>query len=438
MNKNIARAALVAAIVFLWGAASLAQTQPGQTAPATLTLRQAVELALENSRDLALARVRLTVAENSAGLLRSEFRPNFFTGSGAAFTRGMPQSPGGQAPSVFELSYIQTLFNGPLRGQLRAAEERAHIEQLAYQRARDDVRAEAALAYLELAHTRHALTLLRSERASATRILQATRARAGEGLELPVEVTRAELTAARIEQAVIGLEGREEALELRLRELTGLPPDRPLEVAAEELPLGPAEPVGQLVVQALENNVELRQAEHERRAREHRLRGERNGRWPTFDLVGQYSILSRINNFDDFFNRFERHNVNLGVRIRIPIFSARTGAAVELAESELTAADLELRTKRTSIERQVRSQARRLREMEAAREVARLERKLAQEDLRVLEAQFDEGRASLRDVERARLEEHNRWRAFLDADLALQQAHLELLKTTGQLSRVLP
>ena len=44
---------------------------------------------------------------------------------------------------------------------------------------------QAALEYLELAKVRHALELMRSERLSAGRILDATRERADSGRELP-------------------------------------------------------------------------------------------------------------------------------------------------------------------------------------------------------------------------------------------------------------
>jgi hypothetical protein len=36
-----------------------------------------------------------------------------------------------------------------------------------------------------------------------------------------------------------------------------------------------------------------------------------------------------------------------------------------------------------------------------------------------------------------RLEESNRWLAFLDADFAQQQARIELLRSTGQLAALL-
>jgi outer membrane protein TolC len=88
------------------------------------------------------------------------------------------------------------------------------------------------------------------------------------------------------------------------------------------------------------------------------------------------------------------------------------------------------------LEADVQRQARQAREFDAEREVARLELKLAQENVRVLQAQFDEGRANLRDLEKARLEENDKWRAYLDAGFARQLAQLELMRTTGQLAKV--
>jgi outer membrane protein len=203
----------------------------------------------------------------------------------------------------------------------------------------------------------------------------------------------------------------------------------------ETLP-APEPSTSQLINLAVANNFELRQAEYERRAREHRLKGERGAYWPSVDLVGEYTVLSRINNYDEFFKKFQRHNVNVGIQIRIPIFSAQTSAAVELARSQLSAAEIDLKNRRADLEMEVRRQVGRVRELGAMREVARLELKLAQENVRVLQARFEEGRASLRDLESARLEENDKWLAFLDADYQHQQAQLEVLKTTGQLAQV--
>jgi hypothetical protein len=40
-------------------------------------------------------------------------------------------------------------------------------------------------------------------------------------------------------------------------------------------------------------------------------------------------------------------------------------------------------------------------------------------------------------LEAAHLEENDKWLAFLDANFGRQQAQLELLRTTGQVSQVL-
>jgi len=400
-----------------------------------LTLKRAVALALQNSRELALARVQSNVAEKTANVNRALFLPNFYTGSGIGYTRGYPQGIGGP-PSIFNLTYVQTIFNGPLRGEFRAAEERAEGQRLAFESTRDAVIVRAASAYLELAKVRRSLELLRQERESAQRIMDITRERLGAGVELPIEVTRAQLTAARIEQRIVHLEGREEALEGELRGLLRLPTNQRLEVAPEELPASADQPVRELVAMALAENSSIKRTEAERRAREHRLRGERIGYFPTVDLVSQYALLARFNNFDQFFRTFRRNNFNIGLDVKIPLFSARTSAAVALAQTDLNAAELELKTKRKDLEIEVRQQSRQARELEMAREVARLELQMAQENLHVVQSQFQEGRAGLRDVEKARLEESNKRLAFLDADYERQQAQLELLRSTGQLASV--
>jgi outer membrane protein TolC len=116
--------------------------------------------------------------------------------------------------------------------------------------------------------------------------------------------------------------------------------------------------------------------------------------------------------------------------------SAQRSASVALARSELTAAEMDLRAKRQSLELDVERQYQHLRELDAARDVARLELKLAQESLQIVQASFEEGRSNLRDVEKARLDENDKWVAFLDSDYDHQKAQLDLLNTTGDLGRL--
>jgi outer membrane protein len=430
MNEILKIAAAGLAVGVLWPA-SLARAQDGEK----LTMRQAVTLALQNSRDLALARVQYTVALNEVGVDRAAFLPNLYTGSGAAYTSGFP-SIGGDPPAVFQMNYNQSVFNPLLKGQQHAAEDRAKNMKLELDRIHDDVIVRAAATYLELAKVRHSLGLMRKEQASAAKILEVTRERVTANQELPIEVTRGELAQARVVERILKLEGREEALEGQIRNLTGIPDSQSIDVDSEEPSFATDLPLSELTDQAIKSDRSIQEAENERLARQHLLRGAHLSYWPTADVVGQYSILSSFNNYDEFYKTFKRNNVSIGVRITVPIFAAKTRANVALAKSELNAAELTLGNKRQQVRLDVQQKARTVRELEATREVARLDLKLAQETLQLDQARFDQGRLTLRDIEQARLEESDKWVAFLDADFARQQGQLTLLQATGQLAKV--
>ena len=401
-----------------------------------LTLREAVTLALQNSRDLRLARVQYTVALNEAGVDRAAFMPNLYTGSGVAYTYGFPGLPGGGAPAVFQLNYQQTLFNPLLKAQQRAAEDRAKNQKLELDQARDNVIVRTATAYLGLAEARHSLDLMRSEQASAEKILQVTRDRVAANQELPIEETRSELTVARIQQRIIMLEDRNEALTSQIRDLTGIPEGRAVDVSAEATSFASDLQESALADVSVQNDRGIQEAENERTARQHILRGAHLSYWPTVDLLGQYSVLSKFNNYDQYYKNFQRNNLNFGVQITIPLFSAKTRSNVALAKSELDAAELMLGSKRQGVRVEVQEKARNVRELDAGREVARLDLRLAQESLQLVQAKFDEGHATLRDIEQAQLDQSDKWVAFLDADFARQQGQLTLLQATGQLGKV--
>jgi outer membrane protein len=430
------RLCALAAILGLYSLASAdAQNSPEPAVP-TLTLHQAITLALQNSRDLKLARMQYNVALNEAGLDRASFLPNIYTGSGAAYTYGFPSLPGGQAPAVFQLDYTQSLFDPLLKAQQHAAEDRAKNQKLEMDRMRDDVIVRTAAAYLELAKVRHSLELMRSEQASAEKILQVVRERVSANQELPIETTRSELAAARVQERIVKLEDSEENLAAQIRDFTGVPDTQSIEVDQEEPSFATDQQQTEMVSLALQNDRSVAEAENERAAREKLLRGARLSYFPTIDLVGQYAVLSRFNNYTEFYRSFERNNVNVGVQVTIPLFSAKTRASVALATNELNVAELTLSNKRQQVRADVEQKARSVRELDATREVARLDLQLAQETLQMAQARFDQGRATLQEIEQARLDESDKWVAFLDADFACQRAQLMLFQATGQLAKV--
>jgi len=411
---------------------------PQSTTPTavSLTLKRAIELALQNSSDIQVAKLQASLANRSAMITKSQFLPNLYAGSGAGYTLGIPETPGGRAPALFNVTYTEQVFNEPLRGQGKELQEQAKSQKILLEDARNNVIVRTASTYLELAMVRHSLELLRKEQDSADKILAVTQQREKENFELPVAVTKDQLTRARVVQRILQLEGRQDELEVVLRGQTGFPESTQIDVTPEDLP-GIAEQEGaNLVALAMQGNVALKVAQSDVRAREFRLTGEKRGYYPTLQLVSVYSLLGRFNNFDQFFKTFERNNVNAGIQVQVPIFSAQTKANIALAQVNLDVAKAALANKKTEISAAVRVKTRRLRERDAAKEVARLELQLAQQDVSVFQSQFAEGRINVREVEKARLEENNRWLAYLDANFQRQQAQLDLLQTAGQLDKV--
>ena len=212
-------------------------------------------------------------------------------------------------------------------------------------------------------------------------------------------MTRGQLELARIQESIVKLEDREEALDAQLRDLTGIPDNQSIHVDADEQAftdvlstnVAAVEAQTQMVSLALQNDRNVAEAENERAAREHILKGARLSYWPTAELVGQYSVLSQFNNYGEFYKKFERNNVNIGLQVTIPLFAAKTSANVALAKSQLSEAELALGSKRQEVRLEVQQKARSVRELDAAREVARLNLQLAQETLQLDQAKFDQG-----------------------------------------------
>ena len=431
-------------LVMLAGSISAVNAQeavpPAATSvPVALTLKRAVELALANSKDIQLARLQVQASQDSAQLTRSEFLPNLYAGSGAGYTYGLPETPGGRPPAIFSITYTQDIFNGPLRGLAKEQQEQVKAQGAILEDTKNLVMVRVASSYLELVKVRHALELLRAEKESAEKIVNVTKEREGEGFELPVEVTKAQLTRAQVQERVLHLEGRQDELEVYLRGQLGLPADQPIEVTPEDLPGAAEEEGANLIAMATQNNTSLLAAESDVTGKEFRLQGEKRGYWPSLQLVAIYDVLAKynFNNYSNLYQNFKYNNLNAGVNINVPIYSAKTKASVALAQVNLAAAKINLNNTRTQVSADVRQKSRKVQQADAAKEVARLELQLAQQNVAVLESQFGEGKTNLRDVEKSRLDENEKWMAFLDANFRRQQAQLDLLKTAGQLEKVL-
>ena len=94
-------------------------------------------------------------------------------------------------------------------------------------------------------------------------------------------------------------------------------------------------------------------------------------------------------------------------------------------------------TSRPTLRNQVSTEVLKLqgavRQLAAARDVARLEYDLARAGTEATSVRVQSGQANLREEQAARLDEADRYSAFLDASFELQKAQIRLLQQSGQL-----
>lgn len=400
-----------------------------------MTLAQATELALQQNPDLTLARLEEQGAALAVREARDPFWPQVAVGSGLAYTNGYPMSIEGSAPSVFQASARQFIYNRPQTLAVAQAKENVRGAGFRTGAVRDDVAFRTADLYLAAERAGRASRVARTQVESLVKILDSMRSRVSEGRELPIEARRAELNLARARQRAAALEADQEFAERSLATVLGFGAEDRVQATEQAHSFsGLPESEEAAVDAALASSKEVRRLESAMQVKALEVRQHRAERLPRLDLVAQYGLFSKFNNYEDFFNRFQRNNGQIGISIQVPLLPGPgVSARVAQAEAGRTRVRTELQAARNRIELETRRSYQTVHRADMARQVAKLDLDLAREQLSLLLARMEEGRASLQEVEQARFDENEKWIAFYDAQSAADRARLELLLRTGGL-----
>lgn len=400
-----------------------------------MTLRQAVEAALKQNPDITLARLDEEKARAAVRVARDPFSPKLVVGSGLAYSDGFPMSIEGSAPSIFQANATQFLFNRPQSYMVAQARENTRSAQLGTAAKQDEVAYRTASLFLDAERAVRVGALARKDSESLQTVLQAVQAQVREGRILPLAEKQANLNLARARELASDLEADQETAETALAIAVGFTAQDRVRAAPDERAAPPVPEIEDTVIQkALETSKELRRLESQIAAKTLEMRGERAARLPRVDLVAQYSMLSKINNYEQFFQKFQRNNVQVGASFQIPLLPG-PGVAAQIAQSQIDMSHLraELNSTRNRISADIRQSFREVKKTDSAAEVARLDLDVTREQVSVLLAQMQEGRATMRQIEEARVAENNKWIALYDAQYNSERARWNLLRLSGTL-----
>lgn len=400
-----------------------------------MTLRQTINLAIQQNPDVALARLDEETARLAIRVAKDPFTPRVTVGSGLAYSYGFPMSVEGSAPSIVQARASSFIFNRQQSFLVAQAKEDARGAGMGVAGKREEVAYRAASLYLDAERAARAGALARKDMESLQNVLETVRAQVSEGRALPLAEKQAAYNVARARQIAENLDGDEVAAETALALVIGLNADDRVKPVDEQRPAPAIAAVDERTIQAaLERNPELRRIQSQIASRGLEMRGEKSARLPRLDLIAQYGLFAKFNNYEDYFQRFQRNNGQIGMSIQVPLFTgSRVSAEVAQTQAEMSKLRVQLTRARNQLSADLQGSYRDVKKAETAAEVARLDLDLAREQLSVNLAQMQEGRLPMRQVEEARIAENAKWIAFYDAQYALEKARWNVLRLTGQL-----
>jgi Outer membrane protein len=281
-----------------------------------------------------------------------------------------------------------------LRSNLQAAKIDSAVAALNTKDARDRIIQDAAQSYAELAKWEQRLTRLQETEADANKIQSEVAERVKEGVDTELDGTRARLSAARVRLRIAEAQGSADVLREHLAKLTGLSAAT-IQTDPDSIPAPPAAPVDDAHPDAVPAMPSVQAAVEHARAQYLRAQGEHRALWPSIDFAAQYALLSKFNNFQNYYipsrpcvtplgeflcvtNRFQQNNATIGVSIRFPLFNASQRSRAQAADADALKAKKQAEAAKNQVSEETLRLQRSVTQLQAAHDVAQLEYEIAE------------------------------------------------------------
>jgi outer membrane protein len=401
----------------------------------TMTLRQALDLALAQNPELMLARLDQQKAQNQVTIARDPFFPKVFAGSGAAYTTGFPASIDGAAPSIFQARTQMSLFDRPQSYQIAQAKENLRTVEIDTARQRDEIAFRVASLFLDAEQAGLSQQAAQREAENLDRVLQIIQTRVADGRELSIEATRADLAVKKARYSVESLATDLMNAESQLALVLGLAADDRVRAAPDDhAALRAAMSEDESIEKALSNSPDLKRLASTMDSKMLEIKGYKAMRLPKVSLIAQYELFAKYY-YQNYYPVFQRNSAQFGASFDVPLLMGRSAHAyVSQAEADIAKMRVDVNRTRSRITSDLRRAFQEVKRAESGRELARADLNLAREQINVDLAQNEEGRLPATALEQARAIENEKWLAYYDAQHTADRARLNLLRLTGTLT----
>ena len=398
-----------------------------------ITFKRAIEAALRHSGTMAIANAEQTRTYQDYLAVKDSYLPSVSFGSGIGYSFGIPLAVVGTAPSIFNVTTQQSLFDPALRKTIEAAKVDWKASDLDLVDKKNAVILQAAIAYAALDNLTSKLKILHEAQAAAQQAQYISRQRLKEGVDSELDLKKTQLAGAEVALSIAEAEAQADVYRDQLSQLTGFPAET-IETVTESVPVAPDISQDPNVPgDAADRDPAVRLAFEKAKSAALKATAEHNRLLPAFDLGSQYALLSTFNNYDQVYKKFTRNNYTFGLNIRFNFLNFSQRATAAAADADAIRAKKAAELVRDDTELQARKMQRGLRQLSAARDVAKLQWEISQSGVDATQAKVETGQATERDLESARLDANDRYAQYLDATQQLFTAQIQVLKSTGKI-----
>jgi len=296
--------------------------EPTEPPVLRLSLKEAIEAALDNNPTVLRFKERILEARGTADTRRGALLPNL-NGTVSQFSRtfnlGAFGIPGGGVVGPFNpfdarASLVQSIFNLSLIDRWRAGRVGVAVAELDAEATKRDTMATVGLLYVEALRAEAAVKASEANNQLNQQLLKLAQDRKAAGMATGLDVTRAQVQLENEKQRLLAAENQRGRTKLNLIRAVGIDFDVTL-VLTDDLKLVAVEPVStqEALVIARENRVELKAQVQRQRLADLTLSSVRSERIPSLRFDGDYGFIGL--GIDDTLP-----TRNVGLTLSVPVF----------------------------------------------------------------------------------------------------------------------
>jgi len=424
--------------------AALALAVASRPATAQVSLTTMVELAQQKSSAVLLAQADVRKASAQLSESQDAFVPTITFGSGLPAFREVGFT--GSLPTIWDSQVQSLVFSMPQIRYIQAARAGLHAAQLALKEAKEQVALDASTAYIEMDTMNIELNAVHEQEQEAARLVAIEQQRTEAGVDPLNSLLQAELTSAQLKLSRLHLETRSATLAKQISVLTGLPV---VSIIPEHssIPEIPAITAGE----AQHSTPGLEASQAEAHAKGLLAEGDKERLW-LLPEIGFGILYNRnttlLNSIGQYFNVpngvLPANNFSSGFSIHVHLFDMGLRAKSRESAADALRAKVEAEQAQQQNDVAITQLDASLRELDAEAEVARLKQQIAEEELKIIDAQLENGNGagsapgappqlSPTARQQAQIDERQKYMDSLDAGLDLSKARLGLLRALGHM-----